>query len=392
MSTEALPRRVISTSLGFPINSQMFLPVRSKRWFRPSRVSSTPPSPPSFVAGNAYTFCCFLYTFQATCIESYSVPRVLFSWRLTNPEPCPARFRRSGSSSWPSAGADAQVPHLGNLPQHAVGMHWLLHLLLIKMWPSPGRPMARIQSLELENLTLRHQLAVLQRTVKRPRVTAWDRALWVGLSRARAGWKEVCLLVKPSTVVGWHRSGFRLFWRIKSCRRGGRPVLESGLRHLVTQMSQENPLWGAPRIHGELLKLGFNASERSVARWMPRRPYDPQRAQTWKAFLDNHRELISAMDVLMVPTWNFRLLYVLVILDHGWRVIRQVSVTAHPPRNGCDSSFAMPSPMTTLPSCPTSCSTGTRSSGPRVPSWRHWASLRSRSGSGPLGRTGIASG
>lgn len=210
--------------------------------------------------------------------------------------------------------------------------------------------MARIQSLELENLTLRHQLAVLQRTVKRPRVTAWDRALWVGLSRARAGWKEVCLLVKPSTVVGWHRSGFRLFWRIKSCRRGGRPVLESGLRHLVTQMSQENPLWGAPRIHGELLKLGFNASERSVARWMPRRPYDPQRAQTWKAFLDNHRELISAMDVLMVPTWNFRLLYVLVILDHGWRVIRQVSVTAHPPRNGCDSSFAMPSPMTTLPS------------------------------------------
>ncbi|GLH75047.1 transposase [Geothrix limicola] len=198
------------------------------------------------------------------------------------------------------------------------------------MWPSPDGLKARIQTLELENLTLRHQLAVLQRTAKRSKTTRWDRAFWIGLSRVWSGWREACLLVKPATVVGWHRSGFRLFWRIKSRRRSGRPHLEPTLRRLVIQMAWENPLWGAPRIHGELLKLGLKISERSVARWMPQRQPDPRRAQNWKAFLENHRDLISAMDFLVVPTWNFRLLYVLMILDHGRRMIRHVSVTAHP--------------------------------------------------------------
>lgn len=215
-------------------------------------------------------------------------------------------------------------------PRHAVEMQWLVRLLVIRMWPSRKGLAARIQALELENLALRQQLAVLQRGSKRPKATTWDRGFWVGLSQAWRGWKEACLLVKPATVVGWHRSGFRLFWRIRSRQQGGRPGLEPGLRNMIRQMARENPLWGAPRIHGELLKLGIEVSERSVARWMPRRPRDPRRAQTWKAFLDNHRELISAMDFVVVPTWNFRQLYVLVILDHGRRMIRHVSVTAHP--------------------------------------------------------------
>jgi hypothetical protein len=167
---------------------------------------------------------------------------------------------------------------------HTVGMRWFLHLLLIKMWPSQVESKARIHALELENLALRQQLAVLQRTGKRPKVTTWDWAFWVGLSRVWSGWKEACLLVKPATVVGWHRSGFQLFWRIKSHQRGGRPSRESGLRDMVCQVARENPLWGAPRIHGELLKLGFQVSERSVARWMPRRPRDPKRSQSWKTF------------------------------------------------------------------------------------------------------------
>lgn len=172
-------------------------------------------------------------------------------------------------------------------------------------------------------------MIVLQRGIKRPKVGRWDRVFWAGLSQARSGWKEVCLLVKPATVVGWHRAGFRLFSRLKSSRPTGRPPLDPCLRRLVRQMAQENLHWGTPRIHGELRMLGLKISERCVARWIPRRPRDPRRAQTWKAFLENHRDLISAMDFLVVPTWNFRLLYVLVILDHGRRVIRQVRVTAH---------------------------------------------------------------
>lgn len=115
-------------------------------------------------------------------------------------------------------------------------------------------------------------------------------------------------------------------------------------------MAEENPLWGAPRIHGELRKLGFDVSERSVARWMPRRPHDPQPAQSWKVFLENHREMVSAMDFMVVPTWNFRLLYVLVILDHGRRVIRHVGVTVHPTAEWVQQHLRHAFPCDDLPS------------------------------------------
>lgn len=152
------------------------------------------------------------------------------------------------------------------------------------------------------------------------------------LSRGWTRWKELCLLVKPATVIRWHRAGFQMFWRWK-CNKGrkpGRPGLSPDIRALIRRVAQENPLWGAPRIHGELLKLGIVLSERSVARWMPGRPVNPKRAQSWQTFLENHRDVLAAMDLLVVPTWNFGLLYVLVILEHGRRMVRHVHVTAHP--------------------------------------------------------------
>jgi len=180
-------------------------------------------------------------------------------------------------------------------------MLWLFRWILIGWWPASRGP-SRVEHLLLENLALRQQIAILSRSGRRPRFRHVDRAFWALLSRRWQGWKEVCLLVKPSTVIAWHRRGFRWFWRWKSRGRVGRPSMGSEIRALIRRMALENRLWGAPRIHGELLKLGFVLSERSVSRWMPRRPSDPKRAQTWRAFLENHKDVLAAMDFLVVPT------------------------------------------------------------------------------------------
>lgn len=198
------------------------------------------------------------------------------------------------------------------------------------MWPCVGRGSTEIRALVLENLALRQQLTVLARAGKRPKLARGDWAFWVLLSRRWQAWRELCLLVKPATVIRWHRAGFRLFWTWKSRRLGGRPQVAPRHRALIRQMARENPLWGAPRIHGELLKLGVEVSERTVSRLMPRRLPDEKRAQTWRAFLENHKDVLAAMDFLVVPTWNFRQLYVLVILEHGRRVIRHMNVTTNP--------------------------------------------------------------
>jgi putative transposase len=211
-------------------------------------------------------------------------------------------------------------------------MLWFLRLVLLWMLPRFGRDPDKLRDLMLECFSLRQQNAVLLRHGRKVRLSIDDRAFWILLRRVWAQWKTVCLLVKPATVIQWHRAGFRIFWRWQ-CRpkgRPGRPSVSLERRALIRRLVQENPFWGAPRVHGELLKLGFRLSERSVQRWMPKRSSDPKRAQNWRAFLENHREVIAAMDFLVVPTWNFGRLYVLVILQHGRRVIAHINATRNP--------------------------------------------------------------
>jgi putative transposase len=140
-------------------------------------------------------------------------------------------------------------------------------------------------ALQIEVLALRHQLRVLQRSRPR-RVRLMDRFLWVWLSRAWTEWRAAIVIVRPETVIAWHRQGFRLFWTWKSRRRTGRPTMPADVRALIRTLSATNPLWGAPRIHGELLKLGIEVSQSSVAKYMVRRRQPP--SQTWRTFLANH--------------------------------------------------------------------------------------------------------
>jgi putative transposase len=182
-------------------------------------------------------------------------------------------------------------------------------------------------SLHLEILALRHQLAVVNRS-RRPRLrlTSADRMLWAWLSRAWHGWRSAVHIVKPETVVAWHRRGFRLFWTWKSRGRVGRPSVPADVRALIRELSTANPRWGAPRIHGELQKLGISVSQSTVAKLIRRHPRPP--SQTWRAFLANHRSQVMAADLFVVPTVTFRLLFVLVILEHDRRRI----ATARLPR------------------------------------------------------------
>ncbi len=145
-----------------------------------------------------------------------------------------------------------------------------------------------VANLTAENLALRHQLVVLNRNQKRPTIKTRDRLFWVGLSRIWSGWSDALFIVKPDTVVRWHKQGFRLYWRWK-CRGGkrGRPTLDSEVKALIVKMADANPTWGAPRIHGELLKLGIEISERSVSGLLSRRNPKPP-SQTWKTFIKNH--------------------------------------------------------------------------------------------------------
>jgi transposase InsO family protein len=162
----------------------------------------------------------------------------------------------------------------------------------------------------------------------KPRLSVFDRLIFVWLYRLRPSVISAMTIVRPETVVRWHRAGFRLYWRWKSRSRGGRPPISRELRCLIREMSLANPLWGAPRIHGELLKLGVELAQSTVAKYMARRSYPP--GQSWKTFLRNHAAAIAAMDMLVVPTIGFRRLYGFVILHHYRRRILSVAVTSHP--------------------------------------------------------------
>ena len=181
----------------------------------------------------------------------------------------------------------------------------------------------------LENLALRQQLAVYKRHCPRPRLRKGDRLFWMWLSMAWKNWRRALIIVKPETVVSWHRRAFRLFWSWLSRRRwSGRPGVSSEVRHLVGKMAAANPFWGAPRIHGELLKLGIEISERTVSRLMPKSRKPP--SQTWRAFLNNHVQDLVSVDFFTVPTVSFRVLFVFVVLAHHRRRVVHCNVTEHP--------------------------------------------------------------
>ena len=178
--------------------------------------------------------------------------------------------------------------------------------------------------LQLENLALRHQIGVLQRSVKnRTKLTPMDRLLWVSLSRIWRDWRSALAIVKPETVVAWHHKGFCLFWAWKVRHgRPGRPAIARETRDLIRRMCHENPSWGAPRIHGELLKLGFEIAQMVKQHGAP--------SQAWRAFLLNHAPDIAAMDLFVVPTIGFKLLYGLIIVRLARRRLVWVAVTANP--------------------------------------------------------------
>jgi len=183
--------------------------------------------------------------------------------------------------------------------------------------------------LEAENAALRHQLVVLRRQLKgRARLTSNDRWFFVQLYRWFPSILPALVIIRPETLVRWHRAGFRRYWRWRSLGRGGRPPIEAELRALIQQMSTENLLWGAPRIHGELLKLGFEVAQSSVAKYMVKRRGPP--SQGWRTFLCNHAPEIAAMDLFVVPTVGFKLLCGFVIIRLDRRDLVWISVTRHP--------------------------------------------------------------
>src|SRR5271157_1686104 len=204
-------------------------------------------------------------------------------------------------------------------------------------------------ALQLEILALRHQINVLRRSQRgRVHLTSADRLFWTWLLHLWSGWRSALLIVKPETVIAWHRRGFRRYWTWKSRpSRPGRPEVSSEVRDLIRKMSLANPLWGAPRIHGELLKLGIDLSQATVAKYMerPRRPP----SQTWRTFLDSHLKQLVSTDFFVVPTLSFRILFVFVVLAHHRRRVIHFNVTAHPTSEWTAQQIAEAFPWDTAP-------------------------------------------
>src|SRR5438128_7445779 len=204
-----------------------------------------------------------------------------------------------------------------------VGLIFLFLNLVFSLFKSKSR-------LEAENAALRQQLSVLQRKVRgRVQFTNSDRLFFIQLYRWFPAILKAMTIIRPETLVRWHRAGFRRYWRWKSRNLGGRPRIDAGLRALIRRMSIENMLWGAPRIQGELLKLGFAVTQSTVAKYMAKIDGSPS-GQSWGTFLRNHMPHIAAMDLFVVPTIGFNLLYVLVIVRLARRKLVWINVTAHP--------------------------------------------------------------
>ena len=201
-----------------------------------------------------------------------------------------------------------------------------LFCFVLAILASPFKSKSR---LEAENAVLRYQLIVLRRKMRgRPQLTNNDRWFFIQLYRWFPSILQVLTIIRPETLVLWHRAGFRRHWRWKSRSRGGRPQIDLELRTLIRQMSMENLLWGAPRIHGELLKLGFSVAQSTVATYMVKRQGPP--SQGWCTFLHNHAPDIAAMDLFVVPTIGFKLLYAFVIVRLNRRDLVWINVTTNP--------------------------------------------------------------
>jgi transposase InsO family protein len=204
------------------------------------------------------------------------------------------------------------------------------------------------RQLVLENVALRHQLDVLQRTARRPRLRTADRALWVLLCRIFGDWRRHLTIVQPETVIRWHRLGWRLYWRRKcQRRRPDRPLVEAEVRALIHRLSIENPLWGAPRIHGELLKLGYEIAEATVAKYMARRPGSP--SQSWRTFVRNHLHEIVAIDFFTVPTATFRTFCVFLVLSVDRRRVVHLNVADSPTAEWTSLQLIQAFPFDTAP-------------------------------------------
>ena len=199
-------------------------------------------------------------------------------------------------------------------------------LLIVRFFHSLFRSK---HQLVIENLALRQQVFMLRKSVKKPRPSVADKLFWIIFSRYVDGWRKLLHGLHPDTVVRWHRQGFRLYWRWKSRgQKPGRPPIDTALRNLIREMQATNMGWGAPRIHGELLKLGIDISQATVSKYMVRLRKPP--SQTWRTFLSNHTECLAAMDFFTVPTAGFRVLYVFIVLNHDRRQVAHFNVTEHP--------------------------------------------------------------
>ncbi len=201
----------------------------------------------------------------------------------------------------------------------------LLRLLLATLVTAVHRH----QRLVVENLLLRQQLQIALRSQRRPRLRARDKLFWLLVRRLHQGWRRHLLLVRPETVLGWHRRGWRLFWRWRSSPTLGRPRLSAEVRELITTIGRQNPHWGTERIRGELLKLGIAVSARSIRRYRRRGPARPP-SQSWRTFLANHAHVIWAADLFVVQTLTFQTLYVFFLISHDRRRLLHFDVTAHP--------------------------------------------------------------
>src|SRR5262249_42797495 len=205
------------------------------------------------------------------------------------------------------------------------------------------------RDLVLENGALRQQLAALQRAHKRVSLQTRDRLFWIALARGWRNWRTALVFVQPDTVVRWHRDWLRRRWTRRSKRRPeGRPPVDPQIRALVREMATANPLWGAPRIHGELRTLGVDVSERTVSRLL--KPDDRPRSQTWKTFLTNHLTAAAAMDFFTVPTLTGRVLFVLAVLSHCRRRIVHFNITEHPTATWAAQQVVEAFPHDTAPS------------------------------------------